>query len=150
MKTNAKIIDNLTIADFVRMKEMKDKMSFKEIASMFGVSTWFVWNAINNYSVNGKPKKQNRFFCDKGVQHGLKTKRVFNLVVGDCFKYYNTSFVVTHISGGRVYYKPTCFGQSLYKDSFGAKNQMKVEIIPSGSEESNMMLPHQPELEHDF
>lgn len=75
------------------------------------------------------------------------TKRVYELKVGDRFRYYNVDFKVSYIDKGRVYYKPLWFGQSYNKDSFGAKNQMKVEIIPSGSEESNMMLLHQPEDE---
>lgn len=73
------------------------------------------------------------------------TKRVYELEVGDRFRYYNVDFKVTLISNGRIYYKPSGVAASSTRDSFGEKNKMKVEIIPSGSEEVNMMLLHQPE-----
>jgi len=59
----------------------------------------------------------------------MKTKRVFELEKGDEFFYFSTPCRVTRIYKGRIYYKPTSCDQSSWRDSFGAKNQMKVEFV---------------------
>lgn len=73
------------------------------------------------------------------------TKRVYELELGDIFVYCNVRFIVFKKTAEKIYYKNKKHRNWI--ESFGAKNQMKVEIIPSGSEESNMMLLHQPEDE---
>lgn len=60
----------------------------------------------------------------------FETKRVFLLRKGDKFRHMMVDYVVTHIKGGRIYYRNISMGrQTGIFESFGMANQMKVEII---------------------
>lgn len=57
------------------------------------------------------------------------TKRVYELEVGDLFWYYSVINRVTHIKDGRVLYTPISYSGYSPRESFSAKNKMKVEIV---------------------
>ena len=60
----------------------------------------------------------------------MKTKRVYELVYGDVFIHSSTEYIVYKIEDGRIHYKPHLFMSGrLSKYSFGAKNQMKVQMV---------------------
>lgn len=59
----------------------------------------------------------------------VKTKRVYELEVGDVFKHLGIYYIVYRIKDGLLWYKLRSKATDSYKLSFGCKCKMKVELV---------------------
>lgn len=115
--------------DVAKIKELRNTMTMKSVGRLFGVSSTTIFRIEHNATYVKEPLERFTLLEPPKFPLQVKTKRVYELVRGDTFVLYNTEFEVTKIKEGRIYYKPLWFSGTTTQNSFGARNQMKVEII---------------------
>jgi hypothetical protein len=118
-------------SDLKKIRELKNRLSYKRVAALFDVSPHTIWRIIKGYSYKQPIKRRYLPVNPLEIKKiTVPTKRVYELEVGDIFLYAGVDRIVDKITDERVCYKPnTQYQQGSGKSTFGIKNQMKVEFL---------------------
>lgn len=116
--------------EIVLIKELATKMTMKEVGYLFGTSGTTVFRIIHGHTYKTDVNEIYLPYKSEIGSVNIPTKRVCELVKGDIFVWGNVTHFVCDVKDGRVKYRNyEAAASGASRGSFGAKNQMKVEII---------------------